>query len=368
MKKDNFAAVILAAGYSSRMVEFKPFLKLGEYTAIETVVNTFTNSGICNIIVVVGHRGKEIIEVLKNKDVKCIENKNYPQGMYSSVLKAMEFLDKDVNAFFMLPVDIPLVKEQTIEILKSKYLQGDKGIIYPNFNGENGHPPLIDCKYKDIIVNSEEDGGLKNILSKFEEDSMNVPVFDKAVIMDMDTKDDYIKLLRYFEQKVPDKEECYSILKIYDVSDNIVRHCTKVSEVALHILYELNEKGYNFDENLIQASALLHDIARKSKNHAKAGEELLKKLGYENIGKIIATHMDIEVDQEEDISENEVLYLADKLVKDDKFVSLEYRMSNCLLKYSNNLEALRKAEQRFIQAEKIMKKLEKVIGKSFNYD
>ncbi|WP_411678769.1 DVU_1551 family NTP transferase [Clostridium thailandense] len=368
MKKDNFAAIILAAGYSSRMGEFKPFLKLGEYTAIETVVNTFTNSGICTIIVVVGHRGKEIIEVLKNKNVKCIENENYSQGMYSSVLKAMELLDKNVNAFFVLPVDIPLVKEQTIEVLKSKYLQGDKGIIYPNFNGDNGHPPLIDCKYKDIIVNSQGDGGLKNILSKFEEDSMNVPVFDKAVVMDMDTKDDYIKLLRYFEQKVPDKEECYSILKIYNVSDNIVRHCTEVSRVALYIIHELNEKGYNFDKDLIQASALLHDIARKSKNHAKAGEELLKKLGYENIGKIIATHMDIEVRQDKDISENEILYLADKLVKDDKFVSLEHRMFNCLLKYESNSDALQKAKQRFIHAEKIMEKLENMIGKSFNYE
>ena len=186
--------------------------------------------------------------------------------------------------------------------------------------------------------------------------------------MDMNTKEKYIKLLSYFEQKALDKEECYSILKMYNVSNNIVRHCTKVSEIALYILDELKEKGYNFDKNLIQASALLHDIYRKSKNHAKAGGELLKDLGYDDIGKIISTHMDIEVDEEKDISENEILYLADKLVKDDKFVSLEYRISNCLLKYSDDFEALQKAKQRINQAEKIMKKLEKVIGKKFNYE
>lgn len=37
MKKNNFATIILAAGYSSRMGDFKPLLKFGEYTTVETV-------------------------------------------------------------------------------------------------------------------------------------------------------------------------------------------------------------------------------------------------------------------------------------------------------------------------------------------
>lgn len=208
--KKNFAAIILAAGYSSRMGAFKPLLKFEEYTALETIINAFTTSRVCNIIVVVGHRGKEVMDVLKGSQVKCIENKDYSQGMYSSVLKGIEVLNEDVNAFFMLPVDIPLVKVHTIETLKNQYLCCDKGIIYPTFNGRRGHPPLIDCKYKDIIVKTNEDGGLRNVLSKFDEDSLNVPVFDKFTIMDMDTKEDYIELLKYSNLRVPNREKCYT--------------------------------------------------------------------------------------------------------------------------------------------------------------
>ncbi|MBI6872522.1 DVU_1551 family NTP transferase [Clostridium aciditolerans] len=368
MNKDNFAAVILAAGYSSRMRDFKPLMKFGEYTAIETIVNTFTTSGICNIIVVVGHRGKELIDVLKDSQAKCIENKNYSQGMYSSVLKGIEALNENVSAFFMLPVDIPLVKIHTIETLKSQYLCCDKGIIYPTFNGKRGHPPLIDCKYKDIILKNNEYGGLKNILSKFDDDSINVPVFDKFTIMDMDTKADYIELLKYFSLKVPNREECYSILKMHDVSDNVIRHCVKVSEIATYILNILNEKGYNFDEDLLSAAALLHDIDRKSTNHAKKGEETLKKLGYEHIGNIISTHMDIKVGEKENITENEILYLADKLVKEDKVMPLECRFDRCLLKHKNDFEAEDKIKQRYIEAKKVISKIEAVIGKSFDYE
>lgn len=366
MKKNNFAAIILSAGYSSRMGDFKPLLKFGEYTAVETAVNTFKSSGINNIVVVVGHRGKEVTEVSKDSGVICIENENFSQGMYSSILKGLEVIQEGVNAFFILPVDIPLVKRHTIQILKDKYLQCNKGIIYPTFNGKRGHPPLIDCKYKDIIMKSSEDGGLKNILNKFEEDSISVPVFDKGTVMDMDTKEDYIKLLKYYNIGAPNREECYCILNEYNVPDNIIKHCTKVSQMALDILNELNKNGYSFNENVTEAAALLHDIARRSKNHAKVGEEILISLGYEYIGNIISTHMDIKVDEKEDITEKEILFLADKLIKEDKVLLLENRLASCLL--NNDFEASSKIKQRFSEAKKIMKKIEKIIGKKFDYE
>lgn len=363
---NNFAAIILSAGYSSRMGDFKPLLKFGEYTAIETVVNTFKASGINNIIVVVGHRGKEVIEVLKDLEVRCIENENFAQGMYSSVLKGMECIEENVSGFFIIPVDIPLVKKHTIEILKDKYMQYNKGIIYPAFKGKKGHPPLIDCKYKDIIMKNSEDGGLKNILNKFEEDSINVPIFDKGSVMDMDTKEDYIKLLKYNSLGAPDREECYCILNEYEVPENIIKHCTKVSQMALYISKELNQNGCNFNENIIEAAALLHDIARRLKNHAKVGAEMLTGLGYGHIGNIVATHMDIKVDEKEDITENEILFLADKLTKEDSFISLESRMNSCLL--NNDPKASSEIKRKFSEAKKIMEKVEKILGKKLQYE
>lgn len=368
MKKNNFAAIILSAGYSSRMKEFKPLLKFGHYTAVETAVNTFISSEIHNIVVVVGYRGNEIIKVLENSKAKCIENKYYSQGMYSSILKAIEVLDENINGFFMLPVDVPLVKKHTIEILKSKYLQCNKGIIYPTFNGQRGHPPLIDCKYKNIIMNWNEAGGLRNLLNKFQNDSIDVPVFDNSSVMDMDTKKDYLELLKYFNSGVPNREECYCILNLYNVPDNVIKHCTKVSQVSLYILKELNKKGYNFNEKLLESAALLHDIARKSKDHAKVGGEIITKLGYEPVGNLISTHMDIKVEEKEDITEDEILYLSDKLVREDEFITLEQRFSDSLLKYNINSEVLNKIKERFDEARKIMRKVQNIMGKSFDYE
>lgn len=365
MKEDNFGAIIISAGYSSRMKGFKPLLKFGEYTAVENVVNTFKASGINNIIVVVGHRANEIIETLKNSEVKCVKNENYSEGMFSSIVTGVKALDSEINGFFMLPVDIPLVKSHTIRSLKNKYLECDKGIIYPSFNGELGHPPLISCKYNKVIINSNEEGGLKSILERYKEDSTDVPVFDQSILMDMDTKEDYEKLKEYFKFDSPTIEECYCILRLYGVPYNIIRHCEEVSKISLKILGKLSEIGSNFNKNVVTASALLHDLARNEKDHAEVGGKILKDLGYEHVGKIISTHMDIETHENSRITENEILYLADKLVKEDKYVELQERFSEYSIKFQCNPQALKRVKKRFNEAEKIKQKIEKLTGEKF---
>ena len=81
----HFAAIIPAAGMSSRMKVFKPLLKLGHETIIEKVISTFEMAGIKDIIVVAGHQMQQLAEALKDKNVRLVENHDYKEGMYSSV-------------------------------------------------------------------------------------------------------------------------------------------------------------------------------------------------------------------------------------------------------------------------------------------
>lgn len=366
MKNISVAAIIVSGGYSSRMGSFKPFLKFGEKSAIETIVDTYKSSGINNIIVVAGYRGSEVAEKLKASSATCVQNENYAEGMFTSVIKGVKALDTGVSAFFMHPVDIPLVKKHTIEVLKNKYRESGKGIIYPEFCGALGHPPLIDCRYKEAILRSSGEGGLQRILREYRGDSINAPVFDRAVLMDMDTKEDFEKLLEYFRAAAPDMDECCSILDIYKVPVSIIRHGRKVAEVSLEILHSLDNAGYELDEGALKAAAMLHDIAKKEKSHARAGEKLLHEMGYTKVGSIIGSHTDIEVDEGR-ITEGEILYLADKLVREDRAISLEERFQHPLDKYRDNPEVLKKIENRIDAAYKIIKKIEAATGQVFIY-
>lgn len=367
MKKKRISSIILSAGYSSRMGSFKPLLKFGDDTAVETIIKTHLNSGIDEIIVVVGHRGNEIRESLKNYNVKVVQNENYSEGMFSSVVRGVQALDCEDGAFFLHPVDIPLVKEYTIKALQQAYSKSCKGIIYPTFCGKKGHPPLIDCKYKQAIIDSDGDGGLKRVLEKYKADSEFLPTFDEAALIDMDIKEDYEHLSAYYLSGAPTRKECDCILSMHHVPDHIINHCRAVAEAAVNILGSLQAVDCEIDAPALEAAALLHDIARREKNHAEKGADILKELGYEKVGAIISTHMDIEVDENDRLTENEILYLADKLVKEDRILPLTERLEMSLHAFGDNEQAMKKIKNRFATADKITRKIERVTGKGFIY-
>jgi molybdenum cofactor cytidylyltransferase len=311
MRKNRIAAIIIAAGYSSRMDSFKPLLKFGDKTAIERLIHTYQNAGIEDIYVVVGHKKEEIVDQLEGLEIDIVYNEAYDEGMFTSIKKGILALEEEVDAFFVQPVDIPLIKEKTLLLLMEAYIAGEKGLYYPVFCKQKGHPPLIDCKYNSITLKSDGEGGLRKILDLYQEDNCYVPVYDNAILMDMDKIEDYEKLVEYENRSVPNKEECLAIMKHYTVDEHIIKHCEVVCDVVKKIYHEIQLKGVYLDECALLAAALLHDIARKEKNHALVGANIIREIGYDFVGDIVETHMDIEVMEEENITEKELLYLAE---------------------------------------------------------
>lgn len=360
--KDKIAVLIIAAGYSSRMNYFKPLLRFGEETAIERLIDMYRRSGVKNVYVVTGHRSKDIMETLIDHEVNIVFNENYDMGMLSSIKEGVANLEEDIDGFFMQPVDIPLVRVQTIQRMIWKYKECDKGIVYPVFDGKRGHPPLIDCKYKLKIIESDSDGGLKKILKLFEKDAVDISVFDKTILMDMDFETDYEELLDYYNRP-PSYEESMEIMRFYEVPRHIVRHCQAVERVCSMIVDKLNICGVYLDKELLTAASILHDIARCEKNHAFVGAELLRELGYDEVAEIVESHMDISYVKEEPINEKEVLYIADKMVNGEIRCTINERFEKSISRNMNNKKVLEKIIKRWGAAKGIADKIEAVTGK-----
>ncbi|WNY99205.1 NTP transferase domain-containing protein [Sulfurospirillum sp. 'SP'] len=367
MQKSDIAVLIIAAGYSSRMHEFKPLLPLGKTSALQRLIEAYKAHGLNHIYVVVGHRHKEIEAALKDENVTLIYNEAYDQGMFSSIQKGLGAIDEHLRAFYMNPVDIPLITVHSLERLFEAYTREQRGVIYPTFLGHKGHPPLIDMKYKEHILSSDGEGGLKRVLEAFNEDALYVSVYDQAVLMDMDTKEDYEVLCMYDRRTAPTEKECLALMYENGVDEHIIAHCQAVEKMAQIILFELSCIKIVLDKNELLAAALLHDIARKEKNHAYVGALKLKTLGYEAIGTIIATHMDIDVDINAPLNENELLFLADKLVSEDESCGFEKRFEKAFLKCEGNLEAQKNIMKRLNATKMIIKKIENLTGKVFHY-
>ncbi len=360
----DISTIVLAAGYSSRMKgAFKPILKLGDCTVVEHAVKSHLAAGIHDVRVVAGYRADDVMEAVKHLRVSVIRNLHFDKGMFSSVQAGVKSLAPEVRAFFIQPVDIPLVKPSSILAIMEYYRKNPCGVIYPVYNGRKGHPPLITSGYIPEIMASLAPDGLRGILKGHDTDAGFVKVRDEAVLLDIDTLKDYHLLLSYKERdSIPDQKQCVKLLDEAFVPDDVKEHCKLVAVVACQLVRLLNSKGAGLNENLIRASALLHDIKRSEKGHALVGAMYLRACGYARVSDIVAFHMDIESVEGEPLTEAEILFLADKMVMGQRCVPLNVRFDNALKRYEDNVKACMSIKRRKEQAEKIKKKIEVIIG------
>jgi CTP:molybdopterin cytidylyltransferase MocA len=193
----NLAGIILAAGYSSRMHQFKPLLPLGKSTVIETAIDGFIEAGIGNIVVVIGHNAEALKPLLDHKKIQWVYNSRFDEGMFTSILAGLNALEKSVHGFLLLPADIPLVKKKTINQLCEAFDSSNKDIIYPVYLGRRGHPPIISAKMFPEILKYDGTGGLKALLKTYGDRAFHVEVDDEGVLLDMDQYEDYMKLCMY---------------------------------------------------------------------------------------------------------------------------------------------------------------------------
>ena len=75
-----FAAVILAAGMSSRMGETKQLLRLGNNTLLGQVLENVRSSGVKDIVLVLGHEAERIKERISTENLSVVINESYRQG------------------------------------------------------------------------------------------------------------------------------------------------------------------------------------------------------------------------------------------------------------------------------------------------
>lgn len=361
-KRGKIAALVLAAGYSSRMGDFKPLLPLGRSTVAQEVVERFRRAGIEDIRVIVGHRADETGAVIDRLGARKIFNADYDRGMYSSVLAGVKSLEPQIEAFFVLPVDIPLVKPATIAALVASYRGSGARIVYPRFEGLRGHPPLISRELAAELPDDCE-GGLAAFLGRYDDQAVDLDVADQSIVMNCNTRQDYLRLQDYGSREdIPTERECLALLRNHNASEPLMTHCRLVAEVARILAVRLQLTGLALNLDLVRAGGLLHDLAKGQPDHSSAGAEILEEIGYGRVARIVASHTDIEPKDTRPPDESEVVHLADKLVKGDMLVSIEERFDGPLKKFAGNPEALQAVERRLRDATAIKEVFEDLLG------
>lgn len=186
-------AVIVAAGMSTRMAQFKQLMKIGSRTMAERVVVNFQRAGVKEIVMVTGYHSEQLEKELQGFGITFLKNENYETTqMFDSAKIGLEYFKGRCDNVLFCPVDIPFFMEKTVSLLLEQ--QGD--VIQPIYQGKAGHPVLIGGSLIPAILDYPGEGGLKGAFHSIANlKRVRVAVDNEAVVMDADTREDYQRLV-----------------------------------------------------------------------------------------------------------------------------------------------------------------------------
>ena len=213
--KTVFEGIVLAAGLSSRMKDWKPEIKIKDIPVIVRAVKPMIEH--CEKVIVVGGFNFEKLHRMINeenyfteqqlKKIVLAENKNYAMGMFASVKSGLQMIGNNAGVFIM-PGDIPFVKSSTYSSLIKIYnTENNFDVFIPAAKVEpensvandmlrRGHPILIKSKLINEILSYPDDKNLRDVLEDFTRKF--VQVNDKGIFIDIDDKNDLEKAKKIF--------------------------------------------------------------------------------------------------------------------------------------------------------------------------
>jgi CTP:molybdopterin cytidylyltransferase MocA len=190
------AAVVLAAGFSSRMGRPKALLPAGGggTTFLDRIVATLSQAGLESVTVVVGADAPQVRAAIaaSRAPLEVVENPDPSRGQLSSLRIALAALDAaEVEAVLVLPVDQPLVAAETVRRVIGVYRETHAPIVRPSRGHRHGHPVIFDRSLFDDLRRADLSRGARDVIAARRDAAVDVPVDDEGAFVDIDTPEDY---------------------------------------------------------------------------------------------------------------------------------------------------------------------------------
>lgn len=192
------SAIILGAGLSKRMGDTnKLFLPFKKKSIVECVIENVVNSQVDDIILVVSELTKASLSSLVSDRVKMIENKEYKEGMTSSIKSGV--LESDSDGYMICLGDQPQILTSTYDTIirsfKLAYKENNQVISAPFFQEKRGNPVIFSSDYREEILSHDQPEGCKEIIQRNAKSIDVIRTDDPAILLDIDTMDDYQSLI-----------------------------------------------------------------------------------------------------------------------------------------------------------------------------
>jgi molybdenum cofactor cytidylyltransferase len=190
------AAIVLAAGRSSRMAPRNKLLELVEGKPIVArVAEAALGSGARPVIVVTGFEASRVAAALGDLEVTIVQNPAHAEGLSTSLRTGLQALPADSDGALILLGDMPEIESSDLETLIAAFAADQRrAICVPVRHGRRGNPVLWGAAYFAEMMSLSGDMGAKPLMARHQECVTEVPAASDGIFADVDTLSDLARL------------------------------------------------------------------------------------------------------------------------------------------------------------------------------
>jgi molybdenum cofactor cytidylyltransferase len=188
------AAIILAAGDSTRFGSPKQVARWQGQTFIERAIDVALASPARPVIVVLGAEVERSMAALGDRPVEVVINEAWAAGQSSSMKAGLAALPPHTGSAIFMLVDQPRLQPQTLTALIQCHRQTLAPVVWPEFEGHRGNPILFDRALFAELRQISGDTGGRPLLKVYQNQAEQVLVQDQGILMDVDRIEDLERL------------------------------------------------------------------------------------------------------------------------------------------------------------------------------
>lgn len=189
------AAIVLAAGASTRLGQPKQLLKLDGETLLHRTVRLAREAGCNPVFVVLGYEAARMQQELTGLAAIPILNPDWPSGMGSSLRSGIEAVIRETpepQKTLVLLCDQPTLTAETLSTLLAASAKAKSLITASNYAGRSGVPAIFDKYLYPDLLKVEGDQGARSVIQRSAGQTTTVE-FPGGTI-DIDTPEDLASL------------------------------------------------------------------------------------------------------------------------------------------------------------------------------
>ena len=188
-KRPSIAAVVLAAGRSTRMGAVNKMLaEIGGKPLVRIAAEQALASRAKPVIVVIGHERERVEAALNGLPVRFVHNPDYAEGLGTSLKAGIAAVPAKADGAIVCLGDMPQVDSALIDKLLSAF-DPERGalVVVPSIEGRRGNPVVWSRRFFHDLMAIAGDIGARHLIGSYAEAVVEVPVEGAAALTDVDT-------------------------------------------------------------------------------------------------------------------------------------------------------------------------------------